>query len=679
MRIAFTHNLQLTDAEEEAEFDTPQTVAAICAALRGLGHEVEPVEVSGPASRTVARLEALRPDLVFNTAKGQRGRYREAFYPGLFEQLGFPYTGSDAYVCAVTLDKQLTKLKLSAHGVPSPRGVLIERADQPTPDLRLPVILKPNFEGSSKGITQDSIVDDPEALAARLREQLRKYPAGVLVEEYIGGRDVVVPFLERASPKTGGVLAPVEYEFDAASVAGRRYRIYEYDLKRSLRDSVAVKVPAALTPKLNEQIAGLSRLIYRTLGVRDMGRVDFRVTDDGDVYFIEVNALPSLDPAAGIYRSAALAGLASAEAVLAAILESAAERWGLALRRSPKRRKKVTVGLTYNLKRVSPQRGGARDEEAEYDAPSTIAAIHQALASFGHDVVELEATAELPTLLPASGVDVVFNVAEGIRGRARESQVPALLELLDLPYTGSDPVTLSLALDKVLAKKVVRAAGVRTPEFVQLATGNERLPKELTFPVMVKPVAEGSSKGVVDKSVAETDAELRTIARAMIQRYRQPALVEEFLSGREFTVGLLGERRPRVLPPMEIVFVNPNTKHPIYTFDHKLDANEQIRYEAPAKLEPALLREIERAARTAFTALGCRDVARIDFRLDAKGRVNFIECNPLPGLTPDWSDLSMIAKAAGLDYRALIGEILAPALRRLRGRDKDRQGGEAAS
>src|SRR5689334_10333474 len=200
MKIALTHNLRLTDAEEEAEFDTAETVDAIAAALSTSGHEVERVEVSGPASHLAARIEAFAPDLIFNTAEGRRGRTREAFYPALFEELGFPYSGSDAYVLTVTLDKWLTKLILSAQGIETPRARLVVPDDLRRmreiglAGLAFPVIVKPNYEGSSKGIGDDAVTRDPRALAEMLPRALRKYPAGVLVEEFIAGTDVTVPF-----------------------------------------------------------------------------------------------------------------------------------------------------------------------------------------------------------------------------------------------------------------------------------------------------------------------------------------------------------------------------------------------------------------------------------------------------------------------------------------------------
>jgi D-alanine-D-alanine ligase len=337
------------------------------------------------------------------------------------------------------------------------------------------------------------------------------------------------------------------------------------------------------------------------------------------------------------------------------------------------------------VKRVTPDLAGEQDEEAEYDSPKTLQAIREAIASYGHEVVDLEATSDLPIQLASTPVDVVFNIAEGFKGRSRESQVPALLELLDIPYTGSDPAALSVSLDKALAKRMVRTHGILTPDYLVMQTGKERLPKELGFPLLVKPVAEGTSKGVTKKSVVRTEDELREVARDMIAKYRQPALAEQYIAGREFTVGLLGERRPRVLPPMEIVFLDGSDPTPIYSFDMKQDWSKEIRYEVPAKLGEKEVDRLERAAREVFTALGCRDVARVDFRIDAEGRIFFIECNPLPGLAPGWSDLVLIAQAAGIDYRSLIGEILSFAIRRYQERERERRraaraaGGEAAA
>jgi D-alanine-D-alanine ligase len=677
MRIALTHNLRISDSEDEAEFDTRETVDGLAGAIERLGHRVERIEVSGPASRTVARLEAFGPDLIFNTAEGRRGRFREAFFPALFDELGMPYTGSDAYALALTLDKQLTKLVLAQHGIPTPRWQYVEDPSRLQVNaLRYPVIVKPNFEGSSKGITQDSVVEDSLRLHEVVAAALARYPAGVLVEEFVVGRDVTVPFLEAAASERGGVLQPVEYVVDEAASASRRYAIYDYELKTKLDRLVAVRAPAKVKRSQAERIQRVCEAVYRVLGVRDLGRIDLRLGDDGQIAFLEINALPSLEPGAGIYAAAALEGL-HADGVIGAVIQSASARWGLvdqrARRGRPRRTERLKVGFTFNVKRVTADAAGEQDEEAEYDSPKTLQAIREAIASYGHDVVDLEATPDLPLQLASTPVDVVFNIAEGFKGRSRESQVPSLLELLDIPYTGSDPAALSVSLDKALAKRMVRTHGILTPDYLVLLTGKERIPRELGFPLLVKPVAEGTSKGVTRKSIVKDENELREVAREMIAKYRQPALAEQYIAGREFTVGLLGERRPRVLPPMEIVFLDANDPTPIYSFDMKQDWSKAIRYEVPAKLSERELDRLERAARETFAALGCRDVARVDFRIDAEGRIFFIECNPLPGLTPDWSDLVLIAQAAGIEHRALIGEILSFAIRRHQERERERE------
>lgn len=678
MRIALTYNLRLSDSEEEAEFDTEETVNALAASIERLGHRLERFEVSGPASRTVSRLEAYNPDLIFNTAEGRRGRFREAFYPALFAELGFAYTGSDAYALAVTLDKQLCKLILGGHGIRTPGWQFVESLAQFQPArLRFPVIIKPNYEGSSKGITQDSIAETVADARSRVAAALLRYPNGVLVEEYIPGIDLAVPFLEAVKTDFGGVLAPVEYVVDHGVTGERRYSIYDYDLKTRHERAVSVRAPAQIPVEISNEVRSMAQKIFHALDCHDLGRIDFRLSDAGVPYFLEVNALPSLEPGAGIYAAAEMEGL-HLDKVIESIVESAVKRHNLkdSSRRQGKPTRKsgpLRVGFTFNVKRVKPTQDAQEDSQAEYDAPSTLQAIREAIASWGHEVVDLEAKAELPSVLANNPVDIVFNIAEGFKGRNRESQIPALLELLDIPYTGSDPATLSIALDKALAKKIVRQAGIMTPNFQILSTGKERMLKEFTYPLILKPVAEGSSKGVLSKSVCHSEHELREVAKDMIEKYQQPALVEEYISGREFTVGLLGERRPRVLAPMEIVFLDRTEKTPVYSFQHKLDWNDRIRYDVPAKLDVALNEKLRTAARNAFMALGCRDVARIDFRMDERGRIYFIECNPLPGLTPGWSDLVLIAQGSGMDYRTLIAEIMAGAIRRYKEREASRR------
>jgi D-alanine-D-alanine ligase len=418
MRIAFTHNLRLSDSEDEAEFDSAETVDAIAAGLRAGGHEVEKIEVTGPASRLAERIESFSPDLIFNTAEGRRGRAREAFYPALFEELGFPYTGSDAYVLTLTLDKWLTKLVLAQKGIDTPRGRLVtpeeyrRTRDPGTLGLALPVIVKPNYEGSSKGIGDDAVVRDARALAEVLPQALRAYPNGVLVEEFVAGTDVTVPLLEGRGDE--GVLLPVDYLVDPS--AKSRFNLYDYRLKSAEANKVSVRCPPDLPRDVVSRLRAITKMAARALGIRDLGRIDFRVGEDGRLYLLEVNALPSLEPGASLYAAAAREGLDYGE-TLHAIVESAALRQGLVVKPGARRRRPadpLRIGFAFNVKRVDPKAGN--DAEAEYDAPETIDAIREALEGYGH-VTLFEATADLPRQLMQTPVDLVFNIAEGVAGR----------------------------------------------------------------------------------------------------------------------------------------------------------------------------------------------------------------------------------------------------------------------
>ena len=669
MKIAFTHNLRLTDSEEEAEFDSVQTVDAIANGLRAGGHEVEKIEVTGPASHLAPRIESFGPDLIFNTAEGRRGRTREAFYPALFEELGFPYTGSDAYVMTVTLDKWMTKLVLGAQGIDTPRARLVVPDDMQRGrdvgvlGLAYPVIVKPNYEGSSKGISEDAVARDLRGLMEILPRALRRYPAGVLVEEFIAGTDVTVPFLEGVGDE--GVLTPVDYVIDPA--VRNRFNIYDYRLKSTDASRVQVRCPPDLQRDVVARLRALTKTATRILGVRDLCRIDFRLGEDGRIYLLEINALPSLEPGSSTFSAAAREGL-DYEATLAAVVASAARRQGLMLPQVGRRKRQpepLRIGFSYNVKRVDSK--GGDDTEAEFDAPETINAIRDAIESYGHMVVPLEATAELPRQLMDARLDLVFNIAEGVSGRNREAAVPALCELMGIPYTGSDAATLSIALDKALSKRVLRQHGIPTPEFQVMETGRERLSPKMKFPLIVKPNQEGSSKGVsAHASVVDDEESLRQVVRELLDKYRQPALIEYYIAGREFTVGLLGDKRPRVLPPMEIIFLDKDNPRPVYDYQIKQEWEKHVYYQCPAQLTPAELKSMERIARETFVALDCRDVARVDLRMDDTGEIYVLEVNPLPGLTPGYSDLCLIAKAANIDYRSLIGEILTGGLKRMR-------------
>lgn len=327
MRIALTHNLRRTHDESQAEFDSPETIAALTASLQRLGHVVEAIDVMVPLGTLLAQLKGFAPDLVFNTAEGERRAFREAFYPALFEQLGLAYTASDPHSLTITLDKHLTKLLAARMGVRTPDWQLITCARDLAclAPLRLPAIIKPNFEGSSKGITQDSVAQTLPELLDKTARALAQWPEGVIVEQFIAGRDITIPFLEGAETVEDGLLPPCEYVIDPAYAPGRRYQIYDYDLKGQSSHVVNVQAPARLAPEVLADMRDMAHAVLRGVRCRDVGRLDFRLADTGVAYFLELNGLPSLEAGSSLWASAALSGL-DYDAVIATILRSARRR-----------------------------------------------------------------------------------------------------------------------------------------------------------------------------------------------------------------------------------------------------------------------------------------------------------------------------------------------------------------
>jgi D-alanine-D-alanine ligase len=333
----------------------------------------------------------------------------------------------------------------------------------------------------------------------------------------------------------------------------------------------------------------------------------------------------------------------------------------------------MNIALTFNLREESgsdpapeePPSGSlpapVDDLYAEWDDIHTIKAVESALAC-RHQVSLVEANLDAFGKLRQLRPDLVFNIAEGLHGNSREAQIPAMLDMLQLPYTGSDPVTLGICLDKRRTKEILAWHGVPTPRFA-VVEAMSQIPARLRYPLMVKPTLEGSSKGVTDKALVQNRRELVRQLEWVLETYRQPALVEEFLPGREFTVAMLGNGEAlRTLPIVEINFDTlPAGVNPIYSFEAKWlwDREEdplQI-FACPAPLEPLLQKNIESVCRRAFLAMGCRDWCRIDVRLDAAGQPNVIELNPLPGILPRPEQNSCFpkaARAAGLSYEQLI-------------------------
>jgi len=305
----------------------------------------------------------------------------------------------------------------------------------------------------------------------------------------------------------------------------------------------------------------------------------------------------------------------------------------------------------------------ARDEFAEWDSPATIAAVESALSEFGK-VVRLEAKEDFPALLREANPDIVFNIAEGLRGVNREAHVPAICEFLGIPYSGSDPFTLSLCLDKARTKETLAFHGIPSPSFAVVRKLEDlRAAENLSLPLFVKPLHEGSSKGITDRNLCWDRTQLFRQTEFLLESYAQPVLVEEYLPGKEFTCAVLGNGdEATVLPIVGMNFETlPKGALPIYGFDAKFvwdrPENPLDIFQCPARITTALQASIERVTLDAFRVLGCRDWARIDVRLDAAGVPNVLEVNPLPGILPDPADNSCLpkaARAAGIGYDELI-------------------------
>jgi D-alanine-D-alanine ligase len=307
------------------------------------------------------------------------------------------------------------------------------------------------------------------------------------------------------------------------------------------------------------------------------------------------------------------------------------------------------------------------DEYAEWDSIETIDAVANALASLGK-VIRLEADESFPEKLRRARPDIVFNIAEGKNGVNREAHVPAICEFFGIPYSGSDPLTLSICLDKAKTKVNLAYHGVRTARFAVVTRIEDiAAARELTLPVFAKPVHEGSSKGITEKNFCRKHEELEQQTAFLLATYRQPVIVEEYLPGAEFTCAVLGNGDDsRVLPIVGMNFKSlPEGALPIYGYEAKWIWDRPERplqmFDCPAHIDDSLRREIERVTLHAYRVLGCRDWSRIDVRLDADGRPNVVEVNPLPGILPNPADNSCFpkaARAAGMSYDELIQSCL---------------------
>jgi D-alanine-D-alanine ligase len=324
--------------------------------------------------------------------------------------------------------------------------------------------------------------------------------------------------------------------------------------------------------------------------------------------------------------------------------------------------------MTYDLREEYLAAGYSEEETAEFDRPSTIAAIADALAALGHDVDRIGHIRQLVARLAAGDRwDLVFNIAEGLRGVAREAQVPALLEAYEIPCTFSDPMVMALTLHKGMTKRVMRDAGLPTPAFAEVTHLDDLATLELSYPLFAKPMAEGTGKGIDGGSILRSPAELRARCAFLLERFAQPVLVEAYLPGREFTVGITGTgARAEAIGTLEVI-LGDKAEADVYSYTNKEFCEDRVVYRLVRAAEDPQVAAAEAAALGLWRVLGCRDAGRIDLRCDGAGAPQLMELNPLAGMHPEHSDLPMIATAVGISFPELVARIVRSASERVPG------------
>jgi len=323
----------------------------------------------------------------------------------------------------------------------------------------------------------------------------------------------------------------------------------------------------------------------------------------------------------------------------------------------------LKIGITYDLRSDYLAEGYGEEETAEFDRPDTIDAVDGALCSLGYRTDRIGHIRRLTERLAAGDRwTLVFNIAEGLHGFGREAQIPALLDAYEIPYTFSDPLVSSLTLHKGMAKHVIRDLGIPTPDFAVVETESDLAAIAMPLPLFAKPVAEGTGKGINASSKITSLSQLKDIVSRLLSTYRQPVLVERFLPGREFTVGIVGTGADaEALGTIEI-YLKTEAEQDVYSYVNKERCEELVEYRLA---EDAIAQDAARTALAAWRGLGCRDAGRVDLRADAQGVLHFLEINPLAGIHPQHSDLPILCNLKGIPYRDLIARILSSALKRV--------------
>ena len=326
----------------------------------------------------------------------------------------------------------------------------------------------------------------------------------------------------------------------------------------------------------------------------------------------------------------------------------------------------MKIGITYDLRSDYLAMGFSEDETAEFDRDDTILAINNTLLKLGHETERIGHIKQLAAaLVVGKRWDLVFNIAEGMYGIGREAQVPALLDAYCIPYTFSDPLVMSLTLDKGMTKRVLRDAGVPTSDFLVASSGDDAARVHFAPPYFIKPVAEGTGKGITAASIVRDKKKLAAGVAELVKTYRQPVLIEPYLPGREFTVGIVGTGgEAKAIGSMEVILLS-NAEQGVYSYVNKENCEELVEYRLALADDEPLVAEAERIALDAWQVLGCRDAGRIDIRCDGNNRPQFMEVNPLAGIHPEHSDLPIICTKMSIPYQQLIRDIVDSAASRI--------------
>ncbi|MBK7104019.1 MAG: ATP-grasp domain-containing protein [Ignavibacteriae bacterium] len=324
----------------------------------------------------------------------------------------------------------------------------------------------------------------------------------------------------------------------------------------------------------------------------------------------------------------------------------------------------MNIGITFDLRDQYLKLGFGEEETAEFDKESTISAIDNTLKELGHTTERIGNIWDLTKKLNKGKTwDLVFNIAEGLRGIGREAQVPAILDAYNIPYTFSDPLVLSLTLHKGMTKRVLRDLGIPTPNFFEVHKIDDVKKVKLKYPLFAKPNAEGTGKGISSKSKIRNKKELFEVCENLLTTFKQPVLVEEFLPGREFTTGVVGTgENAKVIGSMEVILLD-SAEPDAYSYANKEDWQGKINYKI---VNDKVVKKAEKFVLDAWKGLGCRDAGRVDVRIDRNGIPNIIELNPLAGIHPTHSDLPIICNMKKIEYKTLLNWIVESASERIK-------------